>query len=101
MRLKSGQWLSLHFFDIDSIGRDGMLAITGTKGAYVSEYEKFTIHKITGDITSSTTRPNPPGRQELYYQNVAHFLAGKADLVLTAEWARRPIHILDLAGRSA
>ncbi|MCX6969744.1 MAG: hypothetical protein NTV93_06250 [Verrucomicrobia bacterium] len=36
-----------------------------------------------------------------YYENVAAYLTKKAPLVITPEWSRRPIHILDLAARSA
>ena len=28
-------------------------------------------------------------------------MTGKAKLIITPQWARRPIHILDLANRSA
>ena len=44
---------------------------------------------------------NPPTQWEKYYANVAAHLVKGVPLVITAEWARRPIHILDLAGRSA
>ena len=36
-----------------------------------------------------------------FYQNIADHLVKRKPLVITAEWARRPIHILDLAVRSA
>ena len=45
--------------------------------------------------------PSQPCAGWKLYQNVADHLVTGAKLVITPEWARRPIHILDLAGRSA
>ena len=54
-----------------------------------------------GSKTVSVKSPNPQGEGWKLYQNIAdHLVKGKA-LVITGEWARRPIHILDLAGQSA
>ena len=41
-----------------------------------------------------------PGQGHRFYANVAKHMVGKAELVISPEWARRPIHILDLARRS-
>jgi NADH/NAD ratio-sensing transcriptional regulator Rex len=49
----------------------------------------------------TTTIPNPPGEGWKYYQNVADHLTKGTKLVIPAEWARRPIHIIDLACQSA
>jgi hypothetical protein len=43
---------------------------------------------------------NPPGEGHRFYQNIADHLTKGEALVITPEWARRPIHILDLAGKS-
>jgi hypothetical protein len=53
------------------------------------------------DVTVRRHGQNPPGTYECYYQNIADALAKSARLVISAEWSRRPIHILDLACRSA
>jgi hypothetical protein len=45
--------------------------------------------------------PNPPSEWHRYYENVRDHLLQGSPLVITAEWARRPIHILDLAVKSA
>ena len=42
-----------------------------------------------------------PSESHRFYENVVAHLRDGADLVISPEWARRPIHILDLAGRSA
>lgn len=101
VRFKSGQWLTLHFSQIDTKGKDSHMSITGTKGTYAYDYHRFQIHKKSVKQTSVIDRPHPDGTQYLYYQNIAEYLTGKAKLIITPEWSRRPIHILDLAGQSA
>jgi hypothetical protein len=54
-----------------------------------------------GNQTVVTKDKHPPAQWERYYANVAAHLTKGERLVITPEWARRPIHILDLAGRSA
>ena len=44
---------------------------------------------------------NMPTDWAAYYKNVSDALMGEADLIITGEFARRPIHILDLANKSA
>jgi hypothetical protein len=56
-------------------------------------------HREGKQITSRL--PNPPDEGERYYENVRDHLVKGRPLVITAEWSRRPIHILDLAARSA
>ena len=50
--------------------------------------------QITGSIFSTNGNVK-------FYQNIADHLTKGSKLVITPEWARRPIHILDLAGQSA
>ena len=45
--------------------------------------------------------PNPEDEGQRYYNNVRDHLVKGKPLVITAEWSRRPIHILDLGVRSA
>lgn len=101
VRFDSGQWLTLTVTSLDSNPKDGMLEITGTKGTYVMEGRGWTL--ITHEDAAKVVRTgqNPPSQGQCYYDNVAAYLTGTADLVITAEWSRRPIHILDLADRSA
>ena len=51
--------------------------------------------------TIVTQGKNPPSEGWRFYQNVCDHLVKGEKLVITPEWARRPIHILDLACRSA
>lgn len=101
VRFKSGQRLTLHFSTLDAKGKDGQLEIQGTKGTYTFDGTHFTIHKKSGNKTSIVTQPNPESQWDAYYQNVADYLTGKAELIIDGTWSRRPIHIIDLAIQSA
>ena len=54
-----------------------------------------------GADVASTRYANPASEGWRLYQNIADHLVKGRKLIITPEWARRPIHILDLAGRSA
>ena len=103
-RFDSGQWLELTMSSLDSFpkGRERKwVEVTGTKGTYLFEGRTWkTVMQDQGERVEREGE-NPPGTGHLFYENLAAALLGKADLVITAEWARRPIHILDLAVRSA
>jgi len=101
VRFSRGQWLTLCMTSLDSKPKKGLLEITGTKGTYVFDGRtwEMTTHKPGATVT--TSGKNPPSEGWRFYKNVAeHLVSGKA-LKITAEWARRPIHIIDLACRSA
>jgi len=107
VRFKSGQWLSLTITSIDSCpkgpGRSA-LEITGTKGTYFcgtggAAYKLITRNR-KGEAVE-TTGGEVPSEGWRFYKNIADHLIKGTPLVITPEWARRPIHILDLADRSA
>jgi len=100
-RFKNGQWLTLMISSIDSKAKEGWVEITGTKGTYLidGDHSKTYVHD-NGHITT-TQFPNPPDEGQRYYDNVRDHLVKGKPLVITVEWSRRPIHILDLAVRSA
>jgi len=102
VRFKSGQWLTLCITNLDSKAKEGMLEITGTKGTYVIDYDTSRTFVHGEDKRITTTRfQNPPGQEHRYYENVRDQLVKGKALIITAEWSRRPIHILDQAVRSA
>jgi predicted dehydrogenase len=101
VRFRGGQWLTLAITQIDSKGKQGWLEITGTLGTLVLDEYYSTLYGHRGKVPTSRRYPNPPDQGERYYLNVRDHLVRKAPLVITAEWSRRPIHILDLAARSA
>ena len=100
VRFDTGQWLTLTITQIDSNPKPSMVEITGTKGTYLigGEYEIVT-HK-GGQRTVTKGKPCET-QWAKFYKNVADHLVRKTPLIITPEWSRRPIHILDLANRSA
>lgn len=48
-----------------------------------------------------TKGKNPDGQSWRYYQNIENYLTGDEQLIITPEWGRRVIHIIDLAYQSA
>jgi scyllo-inositol 2-dehydrogenase (NADP+) len=101
VRFASGQWLTLMITSLDSNPKRGMLEITGTEGSYIMNYSDWETTTHKGGRTVITKGKNPPSEGWRFYQNiVAHLVKGEK-LVITPQWARRPIHILDLACRSA
>jgi scyllo-inositol 2-dehydrogenase (NADP+) len=101
VRFKSGQWLTLLISALESNPRRGFLDITGTEGSYVLDWPFNEFHRQEGGQTTVTRYKNPVAEGWRFYQNVADHLTKGTKLVITAEWARRPIHILELAGLSA
>lgn len=101
VRFRSGQWLTLCITTIDSKGKDGWVEITGTRGTLVIDGNHSTLIQHREGKTLTTRLPNPPDEGHKYYENVRDHLVKGRPLVITAEWSRRPIHILDLAVQSA
>ncbi len=101
VRFSHGRWMTLCITQIDSNPRPGRVEITGTKGSYVfdGDWWRKIVHR--GGKKVITEGKNPPGRWGRYYQNVAAVLTGKEKLIITPQWSRRTVHILDLAQRSA
>jgi len=101
IRFASGVWMSLRQSQIDPIAPGGMLRITGTEGTYVMDGGKWKIVKKVDGEDSIEQGDNPPNEYKHYYQNVADHLVKNTELIISPEWSRRPIHILDLADKSA
>ncbi len=101
VRYAGGAWSTLALSNIDSRPPAAFFKVTGTQGTYLMEWGTGEIVTHNGDKTVSVRVPNPPGVGWKLYQNIADHLVRGTKLVITPEWSRRPIHILDLAGRSA
>jgi predicted dehydrogenase len=101
VRFDNGQWLTLLMSSIDSTPRRGMLEVTGTNGTYVISHDRWLAVCQEDGGRVERSGPVPPGQSWKFYQNVADHLVKGEPLVITPEYARRPIHIMDLAGRSA
>jgi predicted dehydrogenase len=101
VRFRSGQWLELTITQIDANEKSkdrGWVEITGTKGAYMFDGDTFTHINAKGKCKKGK---NGKGDWDAYYRNIADHLVKGEKLVITPEWSRRPIHILDLTCRSA
>jgi predicted dehydrogenase len=101
VRFDNGQSLTLIVSSIDSTAPRGMLEVTGTKGTFVISPDRWqaTCQEDGGRVERSG--PVPESLSWKFYQNIADHLVNGEPLVITPEYARRPIHIMDLAGRSA
>ncbi len=108
-RFDTGQMLELSVSSIRSYERPGTMEIVGTRGSYTFDFSSFRLNlpqhgkdarsgKPTNMLHSG---PHWDSQGYRFYQNIADHLCGRADLIITPEWARRPIHILDLANQSA
>lgn len=100
-RFKNGVMLTLHISQIESNPKRGIVEFTGTRGTYVMDHGTFELITHKGGETITTHGKNPPAEGQRFYQNVADHLVKGASLTITPEWARRPIHLIDLAVRSA
>lgn len=101
VRFASGSWLTLTISHIDSNPKRGWLEITGTLGTYIFDYSTYEVITHKDNKTIITKGQNPASEGQRFYENIADHLVKGTRLVITPEWARRPIHILDLANRSA
>ncbi|GHC04355.1 Gfo/Idh/MocA family protein [Cerasicoccus arenae] len=103
VRFASGARVELTITNLDSDPAAGMMRVVGTKGSvtFLDPHESYRLVQKDGPSKTTIEGKQEETQQELYYQNVAEYLTGKADLIITPEWSRRPIHILDLAGQSA
>jgi len=101
VRFKNGSWLSLRVTHLDANPPPYMLEITGTKGVYLMNHDrwKMILPKKHGKSVIHEGY-NPEGEIERYYKNIVDHLIKGTKLIISPEWARRPIHILDLANRS-
>jgi len=101
VRFKSGKYLTLCISSLNAQPASKWLAIRGTQGAYAFDggsWELVTHNERNERVV--TTGANPNGEGHKLYQNIADHLVKGEKLVITEEWARRPIHILDLANQS-
>ena len=99
-RFSSGQWLTLCISHLDSHPKPGILEITGTEGTYVLDHGTYELVRHKGRTSTTVRGQNRPATHAHFYREVASHLVKGDPLTITAEWARRPIHIMDLANRS-
>jgi scyllo-inositol 2-dehydrogenase (NADP+) len=93
--------VTLSISSIDSNPKRGFLEVTGTKGTYLIEWGNWEVTTHEDGKTIITKGKHPESEGWKHYQNVADHMVKGEKLIITGEWARRPIHILDLANQSA
>jgi predicted dehydrogenase len=101
VRFTNGKWLTLSMSSLDSNPKKSFLEVTGTLGSIVVDWGANEVITHDGSTVVSTKYRNPDAEGWRLYQNIADHLVKDEPLVITGEWARRPIHILDLACQSA
>lgn len=104
VRMNTGQMLTLRITTIDNRPGDKIVTVTGTKGTLAFDPGDAAYEIVTpGKNGVSHIERGKTGPRESYklYQNIADHLTKGEKLVITPEWARRPIHIIDLAYQSA
>ena len=101
VRFTDGKWLSLLISKVDSAARRGLVDVTGTLGSMNLGWDAVEVVTHDGEKTVTTRHPLPKAEGWKLYQNIADHLVKGEKLVITGEWSRRPIHILDLACQSA
>ena len=101
IRFDTGQWLTLGVTHLDPNPKPGQLEITGTKGTYIFDGGTWKTITIEDGVKVTREGNNPPSEGWRFYQNIADHLVKDDELIITPEWSRRPIHVLDLAGKSA
>ena len=100
-RFEDGPWITLTITTIDSKPKEGWVEITGTKGTLVLDGGHSTLYQHNDGQYIVTKLKNPNDEGHRYYENVRDHLVNGAPLVIDAQWARRPIQILDLGVQSA
>lgn len=102
VRYASGARSTLRISSIDARPNQPWLKVVGTKATMSMDWGATEITTLNAAGDKVTTQIKNPGSEGWkLYQNIADHLTKGENLIITAEWARRPIHILDLACRSA
>jgi scyllo-inositol 2-dehydrogenase (NADP+) len=101
VRYASGAWSSLTMTSIGVTPRP-WLQVTGTRGSWMEENGWCVLTTPgKGGTVSIRKERTPHDEWPRFYQNIAGHLMRGEKLVITPEWARRPIHVIDLAYKSA
>jgi len=101
VRYANGTWSTLMLSGIDSNPRPSWLEVTGTLGTltFAGGGWELITHEEGQTVIRRGGAPASEGWR--FYQNIADHLTKGEKLIITPEWARRPIQILDLANQSA
>ncbi|MBI2194434.1 MAG: Gfo/Idh/MocA family oxidoreductase [Planctomycetes bacterium] len=100
VRFGNGAVARLEMSSIAAAGAE-MFRILGTKGAITANWESFTVHRVgrSGKVVPKVCK-YPKGEHHKFYANIRDHLLEGVPLIITPEWARRVIQVLDYAGIS-
>ena len=101
IRFKNGAWINLCISQLDANPKPGFVEIHGTTGNYVIDWNHYMHHRLEDGVATTEQGPHPQSQSQKFYDNIAAHLIKGEKLIITPEWSRRPIHVLDLAMRSA
>jgi predicted dehydrogenase len=105
VRFRNGVCMQLTISSIDSNMKPGTLEITGTEGSYITDVHGYNsgyeLRVRNGQSLTIEEGRHRPDEWHRFYQNIADHLTKGTRLIITPEWSRRPIHIIDLAVQSA
>lgn len=103
VRFANGVWLNLTITTLDTTPNDEFMRVHGTRGCFglIQGQNRYRLTRVENGTSVTTEADLLPDATERYYQNIAAHLTGREDLVITPEWSRKPIAILDAAVRSA
>ncbi len=100
VRFADGEWLTLRISTLESNPKKGQVEIYGTEGCYIMNQKDYELITFEDGEKKVEEGENPEGEGWRFYQNIADHMVKDEELVITTEWARRPIHILDLSCKS-
>lgn len=100
-RFHTGQWVEMMITTLDRPTHT-LIEVVGTEGVYTITWPGYEVWKTDGAGTASTTSgKHYEGAGHKFYENIAGHIGRGEPLVITPQWARRMIHIVDLAVQSA
>ncbi|HAR66211.1 MAG TPA: hypothetical protein DCR55_08375 [Lentisphaeria bacterium] len=102
VRFKGGAMFTLRVSQLEAEPPEFAVKVTGTHGCYsFSPHGGYRVVSFQNGERFEANGKEQESEGWRYYQNVADHLVDDAALIITAAWSTRPIHVLDLACRSA
>ena len=100
-RFHTGQWIEMVVSTLDRHSHN-LIEVVGTEGVYTITWPGYEIWKTDGSGTATTVSGRHyESAYPRFYQNIAAHLLHAEPLIITPQYARRMIHIIDLGIQSA
>lgn len=101
IRFAGGAYINLRISTIDNNPKAGQMEITGTDGSYVFDQKTWQKYSTRDGERVVVDGTNPERQGHRFYENLAAHMVNGDELIITPQWARRPVHFIDLAVKSA